>query len=152
VLIKHCIRGLSSAFFLASLLATVGSSDAAVSSLYKAGYGTIRTISPTLLQISDLKLNLPAATPEFNFAIVTLNVPNVSSLNGFCGFAVVSGGKQYSAANYVTTGGTTLVTGVPLASASQLLQGEFELQGLADTKSYCEINTYYSLSVILTQN
>jgi hypothetical protein len=83
--------------------------DTGVKSLYAQNTASAITQSTTLVAIPGLTFTLPAQSKTSEFALVTLNVPNVNvSTYSYCGFAIAAAKSQYAVA--YGTSGVTLVT------------------------------------------
>lgn len=127
---------------------------AGVHSLYMQGTVAVTTTSTMPAPIPGMHLKLPAATSSTRYALVTFNA-NASDQSR-CIFWVFGGSTQYASG---TTVGPfvpiTLVTKVPLAAQSQMLQVEWNT---LSASNQCALigafsgppSPFYSLSAILT--
>jgi hypothetical protein len=121
--------------------------------LYVQGTASVFTSSGTPVLIPGMQLTLPARTKGAKSALVTFNAPRASfsENNAQCNFGIYSASAEYASGfKYGWTIPITLVTRIPLFSSPRLLQVEWNVAYPGNPSDSCSIDTFYSLSAILT--
>lgn len=136
----------------------------AISDLYASTTAAQSTTSPALVPVTGLSFNLPAQSANQNFAIVTLNMPNLflsgtpslGTLGGEVG--VLLSGETYPALGQISADVNgaladgrkpiSVVVKIPLTSEIQSLQAVWS--GVRNAT--INTDTFASMSAIMTAN
>ena len=132
----------------------------AVQSLFVAGTGLIFTSSSQPAPIQGMQLTLPPLSKQVKYALVTFSAPNLLAQDETsCSFSIYGGATQYGTGvagdlipnNSYAMLPLSITTRIPLGRQAQIIQVDWS--GFAGNgPDYCELDSFYSLSAILTIN
>jgi hypothetical protein len=134
----------------------------AVESLYAQGTAMIQNVSSSPVAVQGMQLTLPHLSKEMKYALVTFSAPNLlGDDESICSFSILGGTTQYgSGVSGGFDGGSgeatqymplSITTKIPLGRQAQMLQVYWSAFA-ASGPTLCQLNTFYSLSAILTSD